>query len=123
LFGCRGDFIDVRVKGSFTMRATYVITFCVKAGAEDEFLGLLHPVLDAMRHEATFENAILHRDPEAPNRFMLYETWADHDDVVEVQMHRDYRKLFWDKLPALLAEPRQVQTWAPMRSDFHRVAG
>ena len=87
------------------MRAAYVITFFVKAGSEDEFLELLNPVLDAMRHERTFENAVLHRDPEAPSRFMLYETWTDHDDVVQVQMHRDYRKLFWERLPDLLAEP------------------
>ncbi len=104
------------------MRVTYVITFAVKTGSEEEFLGLLNPVLDAMRHERTFLNAVLHRDPEAPNRFMLYETWADHDDVAQVQIHRDYRQLFWARLPELLAEPRHVQTWAPIRSDFSTAA-
>lgn len=101
------------------MRVTYVITFVVKSGSEEEFLGLLNPVLDAMRHEHSFLNAVLHRDLETPNRFMLYETWSDADDVARVQMRRDYRQSFWARLPDLLAEPRQVQSWAPMRSDFH----
>lgn len=49
----------------------FVVTIEVKPGAEARFLELLGPVLDAMRHEATFVNAILHRDPENPSRFMI----------------------------------------------------
>lgn len=96
----------------------FIVTLALKAGCEEEFFDLLMPVLDAMRHETTFINAVLHQDPEDSTRFMLYETWADFDDVVEVQMHRDYRKSYWNRLPALLREPRQVQTWKPMRRDF-----
>jgi len=97
---------------------TFVITVALKPGCEEALLDLLTPVLDAMRHEPTFINAVLHQDPEDPSRFMLYETWADLDDVVQVQMHRDYRKTFWERLPDLLREPRQVQTWKPIRRDF-----
>jgi quinol monooxygenase YgiN len=97
---------------------TFVVTIALEPGCEGEFLDLLTPVLDAMRREPTFINAVLHQDPEDPGRFMLYETWADLDDVVQVQMHRDYRKDYWDRLPQLLREPRQIQTWTPMRSDF-----
>lgn len=96
----------------------FVVGFCLKPGCGEEFLALLTPVLDAMRHESTFINAMLHQDPEDPTRFMLYETWADLDDVTHVQIGRDYRKAFWDRLPDLLAEPRQIQTWRPVRSDF-----
>lgn len=101
------------------MRVTYVITFVVKSGLEEAFLGLLNPVLDAMRHEHSFLNAVLRRDNEEPNRFMLYESWSDADDVAQVQMHRAYHQPFWARLPELLAEPRQVQSWVPMRSDFN----
>ena len=94
---------------------TVILT--VKPGMEGAFLALLHPVLDAMRHEATFINAFLHRHPDEPNRFMLYETWADLEDLMEVQMHRPYRQAFWDKLPELLATPREITVWQPMRSD------
>jgi quinol monooxygenase YgiN len=96
---------------------TAVLVLRIRPGREEEFLALLHPVLDAMRHEATFINAVLHRDPEDPSRFMLYETWADRTDLVEVQMHRPYRAAYWAALPDLLAAPREVQVWQPMRSD------
>jgi len=99
---------------------TFVITLLLKPGCERAFLDLLAPVLDAMRHEPTFIDAVLHRDPENPQRFMLYETWAGLEDVVQVQMHRDYRQAYWDRLPALLAEERKVQVWKPMRGDFAR---
>jgi quinol monooxygenase YgiN len=95
-----------------------VIPLHVKPGCEDEFLRLLTPVLDAMRHEATFINAVLHRDAADPTRFMLYETWADREDLVAVQMKRDYRRAYEARLPDLLREPRQAQLWQRLRADF-----
>lgn len=106
---------DAQEHGS---EVSFIISVHLKPGHEEEFLSLVTPVLDAMRHEPSFINAVLHRDAEDPARFMLYETWADLDDVMEVQIHREYRKAYWDRLPELLAEPRQVQVWKPMRSDF-----
>ena len=97
---------------------TYVITLQLKPGCAAEFLALLTPLLDAMRHEASFIDAVLHRDPKNENRFMLYETWADHDDVVSVQMHRPYRQAYWARLPELLERPREVQIWRPLRADL-----
>jgi quinol monooxygenase YgiN len=95
-----------------------VVSLHVKPGHEDEFLRLLAPVLDAMRHEATFVNAVLHRDPEDPTRFLLYETWADRDDLVAVQMKRGYRAAYEARLPAILREPRRAEVWRPLRGDF-----
>lgn len=96
---------------------TYVITFHLKAETHMKFLPLLATVLDAMRHEVTFVNAVLHRDPESADTYMLYETWLDGEDVLNVQMHRPYRQAFWDALPELLAKPRQIQVWKPIRTD------
>lgn len=96
----------------------FAITLKLKPGSAPAFLDLLTPVLDALRHEPSFVDAVLHRDPEDPDRFLLVETWADLDDVVQVQMHRGYRQAYWDGLPALLAEDRQVETWKPVRGDF-----
>jgi quinol monooxygenase YgiN len=95
----------------------FTIEIRVKPGAAAEFLELLHPVLDAMRHEASFINAVLHRDPEDPTRFFLYETWADLDDVVQVQLHRPYRQAYTERLPALLAAERVIGVWQPIRID------
>jgi quinol monooxygenase YgiN len=97
---------------------TYVIVFTLRPGKEEVFLQLLHPVLTAMRDEPSFRNAVLHRDPSASNRYMLYESWTDHDDVVQVQVHRPYRQAFWSALPDLLENDRDVQVWSPLRGDF-----
>lgn len=96
---------------------TFTVTLRLKPGCEAEFLALLTPVLDAMRAESTFIDAVLHRDPEDPSRFMLYETWVDLEDVTGVQMHRGYRAAYWERLPALLAEDRRIQVWKPLRGD------
>ena len=114
----RADFHRDEKSRTSTKDVTFIVTIALKPGCEEEFFDLLTPVLDAMRHEPTFVNAVLHQDPEDPSRFMLYETWADLDDVVQVQMHRDYRKAYWDRLPDLLREPRRIETWTPIRRDF-----
>src|SRR5215217_5703953 len=90
-----------------------VVSLHVKPGREQEWLDLVEPVLDAMRHEPTFINAVLHRDPDDPTHFMLYETWADPDDLVDVQMKRGYRAAYEARLPNLLREPRQARIWHP----------
>ena len=99
------------------MSVTYLIEFQVKPGQLQRFRTLLFRVLDEMRHEATFRNAILHEDPEDPHRLLLHETWADHDDVVENQLAREYRRAWHEALPELLASPRKISTWAPLRAD------
>ena len=99
------------------MSVTYVIKFQVVAGKHEEFLALLGGVLDAMRHEPMFVEAMLHADPDDANRLMLYETWQDHDDVVNVQIHRPYRQAFHQALPTMLAAPRDISIWRCLRAD------
>ncbi|MBN8944187.1 MAG: antibiotic biosynthesis monooxygenase [Rhizobiales bacterium] len=100
------------------MAIVYTIEIALKPGAAAAFLALLTPVLDAMRDEATFINAVLHQDGGDPDRFMLYETWADARELEDVQMARAYRTAYWQGLPDLLREPRQVAAWQPLRADF-----
>jgi len=100
------------------MSVTYLIGFTVKPEQRERFLALLNGVLDAMRHEARFENAALHRDPVDPCRFLLHETWADHQDVLDVQLSRPYRQDWHAALPDLLAEPRAISMWEPLRADM-----
>lgn len=95
-----------------------IVHLHIKAGHESDFIELLHPVLDAMRHEPTFINAVLHQDPVEANRFMIYETWADMADLKEVQVKREYRKEYEERLEALSETPRRIEVWEPMRSDF-----
>ncbi|MBR0704879.1 putative quinol monooxygenase [Bradyrhizobium liaoningense] len=99
------------------MPVTYVIKFDVVPEQRTNFLRLLGAVLDAMRNEPTFHQAVLHRDPASENRFMLYETWESHDEVVNVQIKRSYRDAWHEALPALLARDRDIEVWEPLRSD------
>lgn len=99
------------------MPVTYVIKFQVRPDQRDRFLALLEGVLDAMRSEPMFHEAILHRDPASDHRFMLYETWEDHDDVLNVQLYRPYRQAWHDALPELLEEDRDIGIWEPLRAD------
>lgn len=96
---------------------TYLIKFDVLPGKRELFLSLLNDVLDAMRHEPTFHEAILHRDPESENRFMLYETWSSHEDVMNVQLHRPYREKWHQVLPELLVGSRDIGVFVPLRAD------
>lgn len=99
------------------MPVTYVVKFEVIPQRRDVFLRLLEDVLDAMRTEPMFHEAILHRDPQSPHKFMLYETWESHEDVVAVQLHRPYRQRWHEALPSLLQRERDVTVWEPMRCD------
>jgi quinol monooxygenase YgiN len=104
------------LKGS-AVPVTYVINFRIVPGGREEFLKLLGDVLDAMRHEPTFREAVLHRDPASEYRFLLYETWESHDDVLSVQLARPYRRAWHDALPRLLACDRDIEIWKPLRGD------
>ncbi|QYD72210.1 antibiotic biosynthesis monooxygenase [Paraburkholderia edwinii] len=99
------------------MSVTYVIRFQVIPEKLDRFMRLLDGVLDAMRVEPNFHQAILHRDPDCPHRLMLYETWESHEDVLAEQLNRPYRQAYHEALPELLAKPREVTIWEAMRVD------
>jgi len=99
------------------LAVTYIIGFEVVPERLDEFLELLHGVLDAMRQESAFHEAVLHRDPASRCHYMLYETWQSHEDVLRVQLHRPYRQAWHDALPTILERERQVTIWEPVRSD------
>ena len=99
------------------MHVTFVIRFAVKPPERERFISLLNGVLDAMRHEPMFHEVVLHRDPSDAHRFMLYETWEDLDDVIEVQLKRPYREAWHAALPEILAADRDIETWQPLRAD------
>ena len=113
----RGD--NVTDSGEKPMAVTYVINFHIQPERRDEFLQLLQSVLDAMRSEPMFREAVLHRDPASEDRFMLYETWESHEDVMAVQLQRPYRRAWHDALPDLLRTPRDVTVWQKLRTDRH----
>lgn len=102
------------------MAVTYVIHLDVKSDKRERFLHLLNDLLDAMRFEPMFHQAVLHQDPASSDRFMIYETWEDHEDVLEVQLKRPYRQEFHGAIEELLRSPRDISIWTPLRSDRNR---
>jgi quinol monooxygenase YgiN len=105
---------------SLLMPVTYVIEFQVVPSQRGRFLELLGGVLDAMRNEPTFHEAVLHRDPASAHRFMLYETWESHEDVLNVQLQRPYRRVWHDSLATVLQQEREITMWEPLRADRAR---
>ena len=95
-----------------------VVTNHVRPGFEDEYLRLVLPIIDKMRHEASFINNAIHRAADDPTRFMIFEAWADRDDVFNVQIKRDYRNAYETRLPEILRTPREMTFWQPLRADF-----
>ena len=99
------------------MAVSYLIKFQVVPEQRNGFLKLLNGVLDAMRSEPMFHEAVLHRDPQSEYRFMLYETWESHEDVLNVQLHRPYRREWHDALATMLQQERDITIWEPIRAD------
>ncbi|MGV6873800.1 putative quinol monooxygenase [Pseudochelatococcus sp. B33] len=95
---------------------TYLIRFIVRPGQRARFLDLLTGVLDRMRHEDTFIDARLSEVTERPNEFVLHETWASREDVINVQLNRPYRRSWHEALPDLLEAEREITILSPLWS-------
>ena len=98
------------------MSVAYVIEFQVRPRERGRFLALLTGVLEAMCHEENYRSATLHVDPADSLRFLLHEVWADHEDVVNVQLGRDYRREWHAALPEMLAAERRISVWEPLET-------
>lgn len=102
------------------MAVTYTIQFDVVPDQRERFLTLLNGVLDAMRDEPMFHNAILQQDAENENHFLLLETWESHDDVLNDQLNRPYRQAYHAALAEMLNGPRESSIWLPLRADYRQ---
>lgn len=96
-----------------------VVTIHVKPDCVDEFLRILNKVADAVRGEPMLVSNVAHQDPEDSTKFMLWEIWSDQKDFFEVQMIKEYRKPYEERLLELLAEPREVRIWKPLRGHMN----
>lgn len=97
---------------------TLFVTVPLKPECVDEFLVLTGEVLDRMRYEPTFLNTVLSRSNTEPGLIILHEMWIDRHEFFEVQLKRDYRNKYEQRLPALLRAERTLQTFEIVRSDF-----
>jgi len=97
----------------------FYVNFHIKPDKVEEWKeGALH-VLNSMSVEETFVGAFLHQDAEDPSKFTLYERWAesDMDAFVKNQLNaKEYRKVYEEQLPALVASPRSFAVLKPVRT-------
>jgi quinol monooxygenase YgiN len=104
------------------MSVAYTIEFEVRPGERERFLSLLGDVMRAMSREETYRGAMLHEDPERPLHFLLHEVWADHDEVVDVQLHRPYRAEWHAALPEIIVGERRIGIWRPIETEVAQAA-
>ena len=89
--------------------------YVVKEGKEAELLEHIERILDACAKEDDFITAVLHRTPERPREFTLYELWrGTKEEFAMTHGTRPYRKAY---LAATKPLVDQVQvTWdSPIR--------
>lgn len=86
------------------------VSSCVRQAKE--FLERLHHVLAETKSEPAYYEAIVHRDPQCENVFMLYDTWESHNDVVNEQLKRPYRREWHDALPRMLEGELEISVWS-----------
>lgn len=102
---------------------TLLTTIPLKPESVDEFLVLVDEVNDRMRTEPTFLNTVLSRSMDEPGLIVIHEMWTDRDNFFDVQMKRDYRKRYEERLPALLRAERTMKTFEIVRADFAFMSG
>jgi quinol monooxygenase YgiN len=95
-----------------------LVYIALKPDFEDEYLSLINGVVDQMRHEASFVNAVVHRSADDPTLFVLHETWLDREEFFAVQMKRPYRQTYEARLPEIMRAPREVKILEPLRREF-----
>jgi quinol monooxygenase YgiN len=90
-----------------------------KRGMEQEYERLMMEVVERQKAEPTFIGTSVHRDPEDPTHFFLYEVWRDRENFETVQRKRTYRRSYEESLDRLLDRPRTmtflVPTWSQGR--------
>lgn len=99
------------------MSVVDLVASTVKRDQRERFLSRLKRVLDAMRHEKTFGDATLHRDPESEHRFLLHEIWAENQDALDVQLKRPYRDAWRAPLDDIHETQREISFCEAMRAD------
>lgn len=94
------------------------VTFSIRPEHADEFVTIVSEVIDRMRHEENFVTTTLCRDPAAPGRFFLFETWKSRARFLAEDLLCAYREPYSTRLAEIEAEERQFEEWEQVRADY-----
>jgi quinol monooxygenase YgiN len=99
------------------------VTFSIKPEHADEFVSIVSPVLDKMRHSENFVSTTLSHDPKTPGRFFLFETWKSRARFLAEDLSFAYRKPYETRLPDIQLADRRIEEWEQVRADFSLSTG
>ena len=94
----------------------------LKPECVDEWKVAVMALIEQMAQESTFVACYLDQDAQEPNRFKLFERWAEPsvEAFVANQFEaKDYRRAYEARLPALLQRPRVTTVLRGVR-EWHR---
>lgn len=100
---------------------SFYVQFHVKPEFVDEFKERVLYVIESMSVEDTFVVCYFHQDVNDPTRFSVYERWTEPsaEAFMENQLYaKEYRKEYEERLPNLLASPRQITFLDPI-GEWH----
>lgn len=95
----------------------FMVEFNIKPAARDAFMASLTQVAREMSKEDTFVLTYLHQDSKDPNKFFIYERWAEPsiEAFMKNQLHsKRYRDDYEANLPGWSSEPRKITVLAPI---------
>jgi quinol monooxygenase YgiN len=96
-----------------------VVDVKTKPGLEREYERLMLEVVERQTAERTFIGTTVHRDPEDPTHFVIYEVWRDRENFESVEKKRSYRNRYEASLARLLERPRTMTFLTPTWSQGH----
>ncbi len=94
-----------------------VVDVKTRPGMEQEYERLMMEVVERQKIEQTYIGTSVHRDPDDPTHFVIYEVWRDREDFETVQKKKPYRHAYEESLERLLARPRTMTFLAPTWSQ------
>lgn len=89
----------------------FMVEFNIKPEAREAFLSSLTDLAEEMAKEDTFVLTFLHQDVSDPNKFIIYERWAEPsmEAFMENQLlGKRYRDDYEAHLPGWSSQPRKI---------------
>ena len=88
---------------------TVVMKMWAKDGLDQEVADTFKYMMDIVIQEPTCRLLKVQRSLQDESHYILYEEWDDHDEFFNVQLKRDYRRGFAERMHALTAQPSQME--------------
>ena len=86
-----------------------VMKMWAKEGLDSEVAETFKYMMDIVIKESTCRLLKAERSVEDRSHYILYEEWDDYDEFQNVQLKREYRSDFAERMRKLTAKPSQME--------------